>query len=44
MLEGELTKKSFIDSFDILLEVMIGYGLAYREHQSLRTKQRGIKR
>lgn len=26
-------------SFDILLEVMVGYGLAYREHQSLRNKQ-----
>lgn len=31
-----------VDSFDILLEVMIGYGLAYREHQSLRDKQRQI--
>ncbi|WP_202080810.1 PP2C family protein-serine/threonine phosphatase [Caldalkalibacillus salinus] len=26
-------------SFDFLLEVMIGYGLQYREHQSLREKQ-----
>ncbi|WP_307794986.1 PP2C family protein-serine/threonine phosphatase [Alkalihalobacillus sp. BA299] len=26
-------------SFSFLLEVMIGYGLAYREHQSLRDKQ-----
>lgn len=26
-------------SFDFLLEVMIGYGLKYREHQSLREKQ-----
>ncbi|MGJ9382727.1 PP2C family protein-serine/threonine phosphatase [Salipaludibacillus sp. CF4.18] len=31
-----------VDSFDILLEVMIGYGLAYREHQSLRDKQRQL--
>ncbi|MFC0560489.1 PP2C family protein-serine/threonine phosphatase [Halalkalibacter alkalisediminis] len=28
-----------IDSFDLLLEVMMGYGLAYREHQSLRDRQ-----
>ncbi|WP_216831441.1 PP2C family protein-serine/threonine phosphatase [Alkalihalobacterium elongatum] len=27
------------ESFSFLLEVMIGYGLAYREHQSLRDKQ-----
>lgn len=32
-----------IDSFDILLEVMIGYGLAYREHQSLRDRQRQLE-
>ncbi|MDP4162992.1 MAG: PP2C family protein-serine/threonine phosphatase [Bacillota bacterium] len=31
--------ESVVHSFDILLEVMIGYGLAYREHQSLRNKQ-----
>ncbi|WP_035667158.1 PP2C family protein-serine/threonine phosphatase [Halalkalibacter akibai] len=28
-----------VDSFDLLLEVMMGYGLAYREHQSLRDQQ-----
>jgi len=43
MLENELTRKSFSDSFDILLEVMIGYGLSYREHQSLRTEQLALK-
>jgi sigma-B regulation protein RsbU (phosphoserine phosphatase) len=32
-----------INSFDILLEVMIGYGLAYREHQSLRHKQEELR-
>ncbi|HZG70351.1 MAG TPA: PP2C family protein-serine/threonine phosphatase [Chondromyces sp.] len=32
-----------IHSFDILLEVMIAYGLAYREHQSLRTIQQELK-
>ncbi|SES36240.1 PP2C family protein-serine/threonine phosphatase [Salipaludibacillus aurantiacus] len=32
-----------VDSFDLLLEVMIGYGLAYREHQSLRDRQRQIE-
>lgn len=32
-----------VDSFDILLEVMIGYGLAYREHQSLRDKQQQLE-
>lgn len=26
-------------SFDFLLEVMVGYGFAYREHQSLRNRQ-----
>ncbi len=31
-----------VDSFDLLLEVMIGYGLAYREHQSLRDRQRQL--
>jgi phosphoserine phosphatase RsbU/P len=31
-----------LDSFDILLEVMIGYGFAYREHQSLRSKQQEL--
>ncbi|MCE4050693.1 MULTISPECIES: PP2C family protein-serine/threonine phosphatase [Bacillaceae] len=30
-------------SFDILLEVMMGYGLAYREHQSLRHVQQEIR-
>ena len=30
-------------SFDFLLEVMIGYGFAYREHQSLRTKQQQLE-
>lgn len=29
----------WLDSFDLLLEVMVGYGMAYREHQSLRSKQ-----
>lgn len=30
-------------SFDMLLEVMLGYGLAYREHQSLRHKQKELR-
>lgn len=30
------------DSFDFLLEVIIGYGIAYREHLSLRTKQQQL--
>ncbi|KAB7704811.1 SpoIIE family protein phosphatase [Bacillus aerolatus] len=34
---------SVMPSFDILLEVMMGYGLAYREHQSLRTIQQELK-
>lgn len=38
---GELPEE-VMDSFDILLEVMIGYGLAYREHQSLRDRQRQL--
>ncbi|QPC48193.1 PP2C family protein-serine/threonine phosphatase [Mangrovibacillus cuniculi] len=32
-----------INSFDILLEVMMGYGLAYQEHQSLRSKQKELR-
>ncbi|WP_307327808.1 PP2C family protein-serine/threonine phosphatase [Evansella vedderi] len=32
-----------IDSFDLLLEVMIGYGLAHREHLSLRDRQRQLE-
>jgi phosphoserine phosphatase RsbU/P len=32
-----------IDSFDILLEVMMGYGIAYREHLSLRHKQQELR-
>ncbi|PLR81105.1 phosphoserine phosphatase [Bacillus canaveralius] len=32
-----------MNSFDILLEVMIGYGLAYREHQTLRHMQQELR-
>lgn len=32
-----------MDSFDFLLEVMMGYGIAYREHQSLRHQQQELK-
>ncbi|MCA1032969.1 PP2C family protein-serine/threonine phosphatase [Bacillus timonensis] len=32
-----------LNSFDILLEVMMGYGLAYQEHQSLRSQQQELK-
>lgn len=32
-----------LSSFDFLLEVMMGYGLAYQEHQSLRDQQIEIK-
>src|SRR5699024_8099626 len=28
-----------LDSYEFLIEMMIGYGLAYREHQSLRSRQ-----
>ncbi|MFV8829987.1 PP2C family protein-serine/threonine phosphatase [Alkalihalobacterium sp. APHAB7] len=31
------------ESFSFLLEIMVGYGLAYREHQSLRDKQRELE-
>jgi phosphoserine phosphatase RsbU/P len=40
-MEPELSEK-VLNSFDILLEVMIGYGFAYREHQSLRSKQQEL--
>ncbi|MFY4776731.1 PP2C family protein-serine/threonine phosphatase [Metabacillus sp. RGM 3146] len=36
-------KDDILHSLDFLLEVMIGYGLAYQEHQILRDKQREIK-
>lgn len=32
-----------VHSFDILLEIMLGYGFAYREHQSLRDQQRELR-
>lgn len=31
------------DTFDFLMEVMIAYGLAYREHQSLRNRQQQLE-
>lgn len=31
------------DTFDFLFEVMVSYGLAYREHQSLRNRQQEIE-
>ncbi|MFZ3590194.1 PP2C family protein-serine/threonine phosphatase [Bacillus sp. DJP31] len=31
--------RKVLDSFDLLLEVMTGYGLVYREHQILKTQQ-----
>ncbi len=31
------------DSFELLLEVMMGYGLAYREHQTLIDRQRELE-
>ncbi|SFE78873.1 PP2C family protein-serine/threonine phosphatase [Alteribacillus iranensis] len=34
---------SLRDSFDFLLEVMMGYGMAYRAHQSLRDKQKELE-
>ncbi|GGH87613.1 sigma-B regulation protein RsbU (phosphoserine phosphatase) [Pullulanibacillus pueri] len=35
--------EKFQSAFDFLLEAMIGYGLAYREHQNLRYKQRQLE-
>jgi phosphoserine phosphatase RsbU/P len=32
-----------LHSFDVLLEIMIAFGLAYREHQSLRHKQEELR-
>ncbi|GIN22157.1 MAG TPA: phosphoserine phosphatase [Bacillus bacterium] len=43
MMEGDNSSEQLLDSFDVLLEVMMAYGLAYREHQSLRTKQMALK-
>ncbi len=42
-MENGYQKDNVLNSFDILLEVMMGYGLAYREHQSLRTEQLALK-
>ncbi|WP_175638012.1 PP2C family protein-serine/threonine phosphatase [Metabacillus schmidteae] len=36
-------QKDVLSSLDFLLEVMIGYGLAYQEHQSLRDQQLEIR-
>lgn len=41
-IEPEMSEK-ILHSFDVLLEVMMGYGLAYREHQSLRSVQQELK-
>lgn len=41
--EKQHSPEQLINSFDILLEVMMGYGLAYREHQSLRTEQFALR-
>ncbi|GAF24478.1 MULTISPECIES: PP2C family protein-serine/threonine phosphatase [Shouchella] len=35
--------KKVKDSFDLLLEVMMGYGLAYQEHQILRNRQQELE-
>ncbi|MCJ7842197.1 PP2C family protein-serine/threonine phosphatase [Lederbergia sp. NSJ-179] len=43
LMENGFQADAIFDSFDILLEVMMGYGLAYREHQSLRTEQLALK-
>ncbi|VEF49455.1 protein serine/threonine phosphatase [Bacillus freudenreichii] len=43
MMEGKNSPDQLLDSFDVLLEVMMAYGLAYREHQSLRTEQKALK-
>ncbi|WP_050613779.1 PP2C family protein-serine/threonine phosphatase [Bacillus testis] len=37
------TRSEILDSLDFLLEVMMGYGLAYRENQSLRHFQQELK-
>jgi len=42
-LTSRLSKEDILYSFDILLEVMVGYGIAYRELQSLRNKQMELK-
>lgn len=34
--------KEVLDANTVLLEVMVGYGLAYREHQSLRGRQKKL--
>lgn len=41
-LETEISE-AILPSFDILLEVMMAYGIAYREHQNLRTIQQELK-
>ncbi|GIN57022.1 phosphoserine phosphatase RsbU [Lederbergia ruris] len=43
IVENGYREDNILHSFDILLEVMMGYGLAYREHQSLRSEQLALK-
>lgn len=43
IMEGDKSPDQLLDSFDVLLEVMMAYGIAYREHQSLRTEQKALK-
>ncbi|KIL72928.1 PP2C family protein-serine/threonine phosphatase [Bacillus badius] len=40
---GIEAEADMLQSFDILLEVMMAYGIAYREHQNLRTIQQELK-
>ncbi|MFD1708410.1 PP2C family protein-serine/threonine phosphatase [Siminovitchia sediminis] len=42
MMEESASADQILDSFDVLLEVMMAYGIAYREHQSLRTQQKAL--
>lgn len=32
-----------VDMFDLLIEIMIGYGIAYKEHETLIDRQRELE-
>lgn len=43
MLDYQNSPEQLIAAFDMLLEVMTGYGHAYRDHQLLRSEQQALK-
>ncbi|CPN63502.1 serine phosphatase RsbU regulator of sigma subunit [Staphylococcus aureus] len=40
--ERDLTKDQVVKSFDVLLEIIIGYGFTYRDYKKLLTKLKSM--